>query len=330
VVAFDHMNQPIIDDSELSRLLLFQGVNPEDIRQWINRCRIQDFATESTLLVPDKENNYMYVLLSGEVSIHLTDNSYPPIACVHEGECVGEMSVFDGKTPSAFVKATKDTRVLAIPRDVLLTMVDYSHGVARNLLYLLSSRLRTGNAVISGSQQLQKEYEQHANVDVLTGLNNRRWINNYFQRIFSRISYQETFPVLSIIMVDVDHFKKFNDSYGHVAGDCALRVVARAMENSIRPSDRIARYGGEEFLVVLSDTNSATAFIVAERIRKGVEEAVIEQNSIRYPGLTVSLGIAQLREDDNLTELVNVADKALYSAKNDGRNRICVSDRTRQ
>lgn len=260
----------------------------------------------------------------------MTNNSYPPIAHAHEGECVGEMSVFDGKTPSAFVKATKATRALVIPRDVLLTMVDHSHGVARNLLYLLSSRLRTGNAVISGSQQLQKEYEQHANIDVLTGLNNRRWINNYFQRIFNRIGYQESFPILSIIMVDVDHFKKFNDSYGHVAGDCALRIVSRAMENSIRPSDRIARYGGEEFLVILSDTASATALIVAERIRKGVEEAVIEQNSIRYPSLTVSLGIAQLREDDNLSELVNVADKALYSAKNDGRNRICVSDRLQQ
>lgn len=324
------MKNPVIDDSELSRLLLFQGVNPEDIRQWINRCYIEDFSSEAILLVPEKENHVMYVLLTGEVSIHLSDNSYPPIAHVNEGECVGEMSVFDGKTPSAFVKATKSTRVLAIPREVLLTMVDHSHGVARNLLYLLSSRLRTGNAVISGSQQLQKEYEQHANIDVLTGLNNRRWINNYFQRIFNRISYQESFPILSIIMVDVDYFKKFNDSYGHIAGDCALRIVSRAMENNIRPSDRIARYGGEEFLVILSDTTATTAQIVAERIRKGVEEAIIEQNSIRYPSLTVSLGIAQLREDDNLSDLVNVADKALYSAKNDGRNRICVNERREQ
>ena len=321
------MSNRVIDDSELSRLLLFQGVNPEDIRQWIDRCYIEDFSVESILLVPEKENGVMYVLLSGAVSIHLSSNSYPPIAHVYEGECVGEMSVFDGKTPSAFVKATASTRALVIPRDILLTMVDHSHGVARNLLYLLSSRLRSGNEVISGSQQLQKEYEQHANIDVLTGLNNRRWINNFFQRIFNRISYQETFPVLSIIMVDVDYFKKFNDSYGHVAGDCALRVVARAMENSIRPSDRIARYGGEEFLVILSDTNATAALIVAERIRKGVEEAIVEQNSIRYPSLTVSLGIAQLREDDNLSDLVSVADKALYSAKNDGRNRIRVAER---
>jgi diguanylate cyclase (GGDEF)-like protein len=321
------MSNCIIDDSELSRLLLFQGVNPEGIRQWINRCYIEEFSPESVLLVPSKENDVMYVLLSGEVSIHLSDNSYPPIAHVNEGECVGEMSVFDGKTPSAFVKATKPTRALIIPREILLTMVDHSHGVARNLLYLLSSRLRSGNAVISGSQQLQKEYEQHANIDVLTGLNNRRWINNYFQRIFNRINYQESFPVLSVMMVDIDHFKKFNDAYGHVAGDCALRVAARAMENSLRPSDRIARYGGEEFLVILSDTTAATATIVAERVRKGVEEAIVEQNSIRYPGLTVSLGIAQLREDDNLSDLVNVADKALYRAKNEGRNRICVAER---
>lgn len=321
------MSHPVINDTELSRLLLFQGVNPEAIREQIERCHIQEFPAESILLSPTQENGQMYVLLSGEVSIHLTDNSYPPIAFVHEGECVGEMSVFDGKTPSAFVKATKTTRVLVIPREVLLTMIDHSHGVARNLLYLLTSRLRTGNAVISGSQQLQKEYEQHANIDVLTGLNNRRWINNYFQRIFNRIGYQEAFPVLSVIMVDVDHFKKFNDSYGHVAGDCALRIVSRAMENSIRPSDRIARYGGEEFLVILSDTSITMALIVAERIRRGVETAVIEQNGIHYPGLTVSLGVAQLREDDSLSDLVNVADKALYSAKNDGRNKVCMTDR---
>jgi len=324
------MTDSLIDDSELSRLLLFQGVNPEDIRQWINRCKILDFPAESILLAPEKENDLMYVLLSGAVSIHLSKNSYPPIAHVYEGECVGEMSVFDGKTPSAFVKTTMTTRALVIPRDILLTLVDHSHGVSRNLLYLLSSRLRSGNEVISGTQQLQKEYEEHANIDVLTGLNNRRWINNYFQRIFNRINYQETFPVLSIIMVDVDYFKGFNDSYGHVAGDFALRAVARAMENSIRPDDRIARYGGEEFLVILSDTNAQEAHIVAERIRKGVEEAVIEQSSIRYPNLTVSLGIAQLREDDNLADLINIADKALYSAKNDGRNRICVDYRLQE
>lgn len=321
------MANGIIDDSHLTRLLLFQGVNPASIRQWIDRCKLVDFLTGDILLTPDKENDIMYVLLSGAVSIHLQDPKSFPITHVYEGECVGEMSVFDGKNPSAYVKATVTTRTLAIPREILLTLIDHSHGVARNLLYLLSTRLRTGNAVINDSQQLQKEYEQHANIDVLTGLYNRRWVNNYFKRVFNRMEHDKQVPQLCVILVDVDFFKHFNDSQGHNAGDCALRTLASAMEASLRPTDRIARYGGEEFLIILPDTTTNNALTVAERVRKSAEKAVIVNNGLQYPSLTISLGIAPLREGDQFGELLHAADKALYQAKEEGRNKACMAER---
>lgn len=321
------MASGIIDDSLLTRLLLFQGVNPSSIRQWIDRCKLIDFLADDILLSPDKENDIMYVLLSGAVSIHLQDPKSLPIAHVYEGECVGELSVFDGKHPSAWVKATVTTSTLAIPREILLTLIDHSHGVARNLLYLLSTRLRTGNALINDSHQLQKEYEQHANVDVLTGLYNRRWVNNYFKRLFNRIEHDKQIPELSVILIDVDFFKHFNDTQGHNAGDCALRTLAHAMESSLRPTDRIARYGGEEFLIILPDTTPRNATTVAERVRKSVENAVIAQNDMSYPTLTISLGIAPLKAGDQASDLLHAADTALYAAKQEGRNKYCVADR---
>lgn len=317
----------IMTDSEISRLLLFQGVNPDSIRAWIDNCRIDTFNSNMVILNPEIKNKNMYVILEGKVSIHLESIDNDPIALVHQGECIGEMSIFDGQNPSAYVRTETPTRVLVIEREELLNLIDHSHGVARNLLYLLSNRLRLGNEAVTHSQHLQKEYEQHANVDVLTGLHNRRWINDYFQRLLSRASYEKTFPVVSLMLVDIDYFKPFNDTHGHLAGDYALRCVADALVKNIRPTDMAARYGGEEFLIILPDTTEENALLAAERVRKGVESAEIKYKNKLYPQVTISLGITILLENDDLGTIISAADKALYLAKNNGRNRAVLAGR---
>ncbi len=320
------MKSPL-NDSQIARLLLFQGVNPVSIRHWIDLCSVLEYSPGTVILSPDEKNRNMYLLLEGQASIHLDSLENEPIAVAVQGECVGEMSVFDGLNPSAFVKTVTNTVVLVIERETLLTLIDHSHGVSRNLLYLLSSRLRHGNAAVIQSQRMQKEYEQHANIDVLTGLHNRRWINEYFKRILARASFQSEFPVTSLMLIDIDHFKQFNDTHGHIAGDAALRAVADALVRYIRPTDTAARYGGEEFLVLLPDTTAEQAFIAAERVRKGVESAVIEMNGQGYPGVTISLGITRLQKGDDLGSIITAADHALYEAKNSGRNRAVLASR---
>jgi len=311
-----------IDDSQLARLMLFQSVNPESIRHWVDQCPVQDFPAGTILLSIHEPTDRLYILLNGRVSIRLGSIDANPIAQVEEGECIGELSAFDGNPPSAFVKAETDITALVILHETLLELVDRSHGVARNLLYLLSSRLRSGNHAVTNSLNLQKEFEQHANVDVLTGLYNRRWINDYFQRFMARLHYSDTLPDLSVLMVDVDYFKKFNDRFGHLAGDHALRCVAEALKASIRPTDMVARYGGEEFLVILPDTREEDALIVAERMREGVRQCSVEMSNTIFPRITISVGVSHMIPGDDFASLIKAADVALYKAKENGRDRV--------
>ena len=128
---------------------------------------------------------------------------------------------------------------------------------------------------------------------------------------------------LSVIILDVDHFKNFNDTFGHAAGDEALISLARVLMSQLRPMDLTARYGGEEFIVILSDTDLKGACVAAERLRSIVSKTSIETNDERmlHP-ITISLGAAQLNPEDDAAALLKRADEALYRAKDGGRNRV--------
>ncbi|MGI6226548.1 MAG: GGDEF domain-containing protein [Peptococcales bacterium] len=159
-------------------------------------------------------------------------------------------------------------------------------------------------------------------VDELTAIANRRFFDVAFKNIW-KISMRERQP-LALIMIDIDNFKLFNDTYGHLSGDQCLRRVALAIKSVIRRSgDLVARFGGEEFIVVLFNTTEEGAAVVAENIRKKVESLEIENASIGSL-LTVSLGVAAVIPIDSMCpdELIDAADRALYQAKRNGRNQI--------
>jgi diguanylate cyclase len=127
-------------------------------------------------------------------------------------------------------------------------------------------------------------------------------------------------------MVDVDHFKPFNDTYGHLVGDMVLRIVADSMRRKIRPNDMIARFGGEEFCILLPDTKLKYAPKLAERLRLAVMNAALMDEKTNKPlSVTISLGVAQLHPGEDLNTLLARADMALYKAKNNGRNRVEIS-----
>ena len=161
-----------------------------------------------------------------------------------------------------------------------------------------------------------------AMIDPLTGLNNRGAMSITLNREMERARRHEDQNV-SVVMVDVDHFKDINDRYGHLSGDDVLRQVAHIIQGSIRGSDACFRYGGEEFLVCLTNSNLALARLVAERIRIAISESV--RLSGRDKPVTASFGIAHYANESDWPELVARADKALYSAKQQGRNRVVAS-----
>ncbi|MDQ7030271.1 MAG: diguanylate cyclase [Ardenticatenia bacterium] len=160
--------------------------------------------------------------------------------------------------------------------------------------------------------------------DPLTGIYNRRFLKEHLQWLFS-VS-QRVGREISLIMVDLDYFKQFNDRYGHLEGDNVLRTVAQLIEQNVRSSDVVARYGGEEFTIVLPETGRQEAALVAERVRRAVAEHPFRHylfaNAQR---ITVSLGVATAPEDATSPEqLIEAADQALYQAKANGKNRVVV------
>ncbi len=169
---------------------------------------------------------------------------------------------------------------------------------------------------------LQQEMIRHATTDGLTGLNNYRVFSEKLNEEMDRAKrYTRD---LSLLMIDIDHFKSFNDIYGHQAGDLVLREVAKLIAGSIRTSDFAARYGGEEFSAILPETTSVQALTVAERMRSRINKHPFLLPSGDQVFVTVSIGCGAYPEDaDDPESLVKKADKALYLAKESGRNRVC-------
>ena len=165
-----------------------------------------------------------------------------------------------------------------------------------------------------------------ARIDGLTGVMNRRSFDHVFGKAWMLAA--TSMKPLSLLLLDVDHFKSFNDAYGHLAGDTCLQLVAAAMMDTVyKPADRVARYGGEEFAVLLPDTGEASAMIVAERIRAAVEGlAIPNEGSSVQPTLTVSIGVSTHQSGSNnssiMADLLSDADRALYKAKFLGRNQV--------
>lgn len=179
------------------------------------------------------------------------------------------------------------------------------------------------------TQQLEEANRKLAQIsylDALTGVSNRRSFEEELTMEWRRAT--RTASRLSLLMIDIDGFKLYNDGLGHQAGDECLREVARLIdEGAKRAGDVVARYGGEEFAVLLPDTDSLGAAVLAERIRGAVEGRNMPHPAIAR-GLTVSIGVATMssREDAQPSALVRAADAALYQAKRDGRNLVRVAE----
>lgn len=173
-------------------------------------------------------------------------------------------------------------------------------------------------------QKTKDELRQLAITDGLTGLYNYRYFKDQLQQELNRARRHDL--NISLIMIDIDHFKHYNDKNGHPAGDEVLRGIARLLKDNIRNIDIAARYGGEEFSLILIETDKTSAKFVAEKIRKLVEENSFEFEGSQPDGkLTISSGVATFPEDgEDLDNLVNKADQRLYLAKQAGRNVIFV------
>ena len=315
-------DESTLDSLSLYQLVLFQGLDVPTAKKYLNNAEHHLLLKGDILLSPRTENVDLYVVLSGVLSVHLDSPSSDLIATINIGECAGEMSLFDEGTPSAYVIAADDSRILKMSGEMVWDMIDHCEGFARNFLHLASSRMRTSNITMSNSRRIQQHYESRANIDALTRLHNRRWIDSSFpQELEACIA--DKIP-LCLMMLDIDYFKKYNDDNGHLAGDVCLKAVAEAIRISVRPSDMLGRYGGEEFVILLPDTDIKASEGIAIRIKDEVEKTEIKDSrSTDLPSVTISIGVAEAKPDAFYDDIFKAADAALYKAKESGRNCIC-------
>jgi len=176
---------------------------------------------------------------------------------------------------------------------------------------------------IRQSRANQEELEKLANIDSLTGLLNRGAI---LRMLDEQIKYAKRYgEELSLSLMDIDNFKSINDRYGHLAGDDVLEKIGTLMKQNIRDTDSAGRYGGEEFIIVLPRTNPSSALSVAERLRKTIEISKMNDSRGHEFGITASQGLSSYQAGEDKYSLISRADKALYKAKSNGRNRVETS-----
>jgi two-component system cell cycle response regulator len=293
------------------------------------------------LLVDDRPSSYERVTAMLAASHEVETERAPQEALFRLAEGEYDLVIvslgfadYDGLRLCSQIRSLERTRqlpvlILAEPDDTARVMRGLDIGVNDYLVRPidrneLAARVRTQIRRKRYADKLRDNVQlsiEMAVTDPLTSLHNRRYFEAHAAAALEQ-AVQRGRP-LSLLILDIDHFKLINDSFGHAAGDEVLREFAHRVRKNLRGIDLPCRIGGEEFVVVMPDTDMTIAAVVAERVRRKIErEAFTVQAGERFVDVTVSIGAASLVEAEDLATLLHRADKALYRAKNDGRNRV--------
>ncbi|CDG84827.1 GGDEF domain-containing protein [Janthinobacterium agaricidamnosum] len=309
---------------QIGDLQLFRDSDGSDVAALLAPCAI--IRLQAGQAITDTQQACVYIVLRGVLTVAAdthTGMNDGTVSKVLPGESVGEQSVLDEESNLSAISALQESDLLVIKAETVWQLIDGSNVLARNLLRLLSFRIRAANALLRRRQKLGEFYRQLSMVDGLTSLYNRAWLNDLLPTMIATAHASQT--PLSLIMIDLDHFKRFNDTHGHVAGDNALRSAAQVLSAALRPTDFAVRYGGEEMMVILPDTNEKVALAVSERLCERIQQSVIFSDMrCPLPHITGSFGIATLHEGQDEHSLIAAADAALYRAKAAGRNTISL------
>ncbi len=290
------------------------GINPMETPRGIAFCAHAIAEPDHVMEVPNALEDARFVnnpLVTGDPSIRFYAGA-PLVTAT--GAALGTVCVID-QVPRKLSEA-QNQALQALSRQVVQLLA--LHRANADLGRLTRAQLVRQQELEELQAQLlqdNRDLAAQSQTDALTGLKNRRAFDRLVADEYARSLRARS--GLALLMVDVDHFKAYNDQYGHLAGDQALQAVANAIQSQARAYDHVARYGGEEFGVVLPDTQVADMRAVAERIRLAVQSLT----GLHRP-VTVSIGAAMANPQATPAELVNRADQALYQAKHNGRNRV--------
>jgi len=297
---------------------LFRRVDLTVVEPLLNSCSHHQLMPGDTVIEADARIQTLFLVLTGQLRVYAGGRDLPANALLEAGDCAGEMSFIDGQRSSALVLAATPSELLGIPHDRMWEMMDADPMIARNLLAIMSGRLRNNNLTLVTTQSSSLEFAESSKVDPLTSLHNRSWIEQTFMRQVRRCRRDLT-PVC-LLFADLDLLDEINSRNGYLTGDNALKRIAKAIAESLRPQDLIGRWGGDEFAVLLPATPPAEALAIANRLCAAVTAAGVIVPPRKEP-LTISCGVIPVKAEDTLTSAFTRVRVAVEEAKAKGRNR---------
>jgi diguanylate cyclase (GGDEF)-like protein len=339
------MSPEIIPRPELDKFISIYGLGqhqaPEgdapfmQLLNWTDSQQDETFTERECqpgeIILPEGEHSEMFYLIrAGQAVVIKGDLENPTIIGFRGiGDAIGEMGLLENMPRSATVIAITPVSLLGLGRETFHKFLAQNPTFGLNLMSMLSGRIRESDeerlrGVVRERQkeEVLEDLSKLAIFDPLTGLYNRRQMDETLRAEAIRAMQRK--DVVGIIMADIDHFKRVNDTYGHRAGDLMLQATAQILKKNVRAADSVCRYGGEEFAIIMPGASLAILERTAEKIRLHFEKLSLdyEDQKIRT---TISLGAASFPQHaSSLTEVLERADQALYQAKRAGRNRVVI------
>ncbi len=310
-------------DINLTAFDLFKDLPFDLINKVLAESPVTSILPGQYLVKKDQNNAALYLLLDGEVAIYLDENENP-IRKLSAGDIFGEISMVDHQVATASAISLTECRVVIIKEDLIWELVHQNHIFTINLIHLMANRFRGVNSQLVSSRKEQRLFERRAIIDDLTKLYNRGWLNENLAALLESCKINQS--PFSYLMIDIDHFKKINDSYGHQVGDLVLQITGETLNNISRANDYVVRYGGEEMAMLLLNTKTEDAVAIAERVRQVIETKSIEYEQGKTLNITISIGVSTLTKSGAGADLIKLADEALYYAKKHGRNQVKFND----
>ncbi len=314
--------------SFLRQVDIFSLLTVKEIENIIGSLHTIEYGKGEIIFNEGEKGNTLFIVKSGmvEASVQIAGGMKRKIADFRPGDFFGEMSIFEHAPRSAACYTVEKSSLITLPGDEFNTLINKNPFTAIKIMYsmlhITTQRLREKSEFLTEMVLWGEEARKRAITDQLTGVFNRRFLEDALKEYY--LSSKKHRKPLSLIMADLDHFRTINDHYSPEMGDKVLIWIVKALKKCLREDDIIARYGGDEFSVILSETRSDAARIIAENIRYEVAKLKsLKKISLPKSKVTISLGIASYPENaEDLKTLKNKADQALYRAKNEGRNRV--------
>jgi len=315
----------------LHQVDIFSQLTVPEINSIIARLHFIDIDGGETLFREGDEGNELFIVKSGKVAItiKLPSGRERELREFESGDFFGEMSIFENAPRSATCYAKQKSQLFSFHKKDFFELLESSPSIAITIMYRMSNitteRLRNTSEFLSDMVLWGEKARKRAITDELTGVYNRHFLEDSLENLF-RTAKSRKRPI-SLVMVDLDHFRAINEYYGHKTGDRIILAVVDVFKKHLRKRDIIARYGGDEFTVIMPQTGLKEAQGIAEKICTAVARMdILKDPDCPLGRVTTSQGIAAYPDHaKDLKTLREKADQALYKSKEGGRNRVCCA-----